>query len=355
MVMTWGIPYLIGRLYLTDLDGLRDAAIAIVQGGVVYAGLCFVEIVLSPQLHRWVYGYHQHSFAQTIRFGGYRPMVFLEHGLAVGTFMASASICALALWRYGAVRSIFWLPMSLVVAGLFFMTVMCKSSGSVVLLIGGVATLLASCRLRSAIPLMILIALPLLYMVTRTLGVFDGTMLVSIANDLINEDRAQSLEYRMRMETAVVDRALEQPALGWGGWNRSRAVGDNDRQMAVTDGLWIIAMGQRGLVGLVALYGTFLVGPLLLGGRYRPDAWRHPAVAPAFACAIVVVIHMIDNIPNGMPSPVVYFLGGGLAGLLRYQPNWAPAAQPQFAAMSGTVHGGVRPTATANPAYFSRY
>jgi hypothetical protein len=71
---SWGLPYLIGRMYFNDLKGLRELAIGIVAGGLVYAPLCWLEIRLSPQLNVWVYGYHQHSFVQTERYGGYRPM-----------------------------------------------------------------------------------------------------------------------------------------------------------------------------------------------------------------------------------------------------------------------------------------
>src|SRR5215470_3571971 len=60
----WGIPWLLGRIYLRDLDGMRQLARAILVGGTIYVPLCLFEIRLSPQLHRLVYGFHQHSFAQ---------------------------------------------------------------------------------------------------------------------------------------------------------------------------------------------------------------------------------------------------------------------------------------------------
>ena len=44
----------------------------------------FVGIMLiSPQLHFMTYGFYQHEFTQVVRMGGYRPMVFLQHGIAV--------------------------------------------------------------------------------------------------------------------------------------------------------------------------------------------------------------------------------------------------------------------------------
>ncbi|MEZ4288411.1 MAG: hypothetical protein R3A47_09765 [Polyangiales bacterium] len=66
---------------------------------MLYSLLQLVELRFSPQLHRWIYGYHQHNFVQTIRAGGYRPMVFMSHGLAVSLFTATAAMAAMGLYR----------------------------------------------------------------------------------------------------------------------------------------------------------------------------------------------------------------------------------------------------------------
>ena len=72
-VFTWALPYLFGRIYLGDAEGLRELAIGLFIGGLVYVPLCAYEIRMSPQLHSMVYGFHQHSFLMTHRFGGWRP------------------------------------------------------------------------------------------------------------------------------------------------------------------------------------------------------------------------------------------------------------------------------------------
>lgn len=92
--LLWGVPYFLGRLYFSDLAALRELALGIVIGGLIYVPLCLIEIRMSPQLHRWVYGYYQHSFLQTIKAGGYRPMVFMQHGLAVAVWMLSGAMAA---------------------------------------------------------------------------------------------------------------------------------------------------------------------------------------------------------------------------------------------------------------------
>src|SRR5262249_40320041 len=62
---TWGIPYLLGRLYFTDRDSLRQLALGVILAAAAYAPLCLLEVRLSPRLHHAVYGFTQHSFIQT--------------------------------------------------------------------------------------------------------------------------------------------------------------------------------------------------------------------------------------------------------------------------------------------------
>jgi hypothetical protein len=68
-----------------------------------------------------------------------------------------------------------------------------------------------------------------------------------------SEERAGSLAFRIKNENMLVQKALQQPLFGWGGWKRSficaKTTGET---VSVPDGLWIIAFGQNGLFGLTA-------------------------------------------------------------------------------------------------------
>jgi len=334
----WGIPYFIGRIYLTDIHAVREAAVAVLVGAMIYAPLCLLEVRISPQLNKWVYGYYQHSFAQTVRFGGYRPMVFMQHGLAVGLFMGAASLIAVWLWSCGTLRQIWGIPMSWAAVFLIITTVLCKSTGGLLLAGMGAAVLMGVYYRRAAWPLILLIAVAPVYMVVRATGLFDGKLLVGAVAQLVNEDRAGSLKFRIDAEDVLSKKAMQKPLFGWGGWDRSRAMNANGVGKAVTDGLWIIVFGKKGIVGVVALFGTFLIGPLLLRKRYDPKLWVHPAVGPAVVSAVVVCIHLIDSLPNGMPNAIYYFLGGGLAGLAAY-----PRSAPVSANRVVDVHARPRP------------
>ena len=87
-----------GRAYFGDFKGLRELATVLFIGGLIYIPLCLYEIRMSPQLHNTIYGFYQHDFVQTMRAGGWRPTVFLQHGLAVGLFMSVTSLIGAWLW-----------------------------------------------------------------------------------------------------------------------------------------------------------------------------------------------------------------------------------------------------------------
>lgn len=91
------IPFLLARRYLSTPEAHRQLLVALVVAGLGYSFLALIEIRLSPQLHNWVYGFHQHSFLQHIRGGAFRPKVFLDHGLSVGLFFSGAVFAAIAV------------------------------------------------------------------------------------------------------------------------------------------------------------------------------------------------------------------------------------------------------------------
>ena len=47
---SWGLPYLFGRLYFGNLEGMRSYCAGIVGGGLLYSLLCLYEIVMTPHL-----------------------------------------------------------------------------------------------------------------------------------------------------------------------------------------------------------------------------------------------------------------------------------------------------------------
>ena len=321
-VVLWGIPYLLGRVYFNDWSTIRDLAVGVFIGGVIYIPLCLWEVKMSPQLHNFVYGYHQHSFAQTYRFGGYRPMVFMQSGLALGFWMTSASLIGVWLWKSKAMKDLWGVPMFVIVPLLLVTTVLCKATAGLLFLAAGLATLFWMWGLRNSLPLLVLIAFTPLYMVLRTTGTFTGQSLVDLSAAVFNEDRAQSLQTRIDAENLLTERAMERPGFGWGRWNpddprrpKWRVYNEKGKDIAVTDGMWVITMGTTGLVGLFSATAVILLPVLLLRRRVPVAWWAHPMAAPAAALAMILVLHMLDNLLNAMLNPIFVMAIGGIGAL----------------------------------------
>lgn len=245
----WGLPYFLGRIYLTDLAGLRELAIGIFIGGLIYVPLCLYEIRMSPQLHTMVYGYHQHSFIQTMRFGGWRPVVFMQHGLMVGMWMASASIVGLCLWRSRAIVRLWSIPSGFLVSAVAMTTLLCKSLNGIVLLFLGTVAVVITKWVRSALPMAVLVLAAPAYMCLRAADLWSGQGAVALVAG-VNEQRAASLRARMHQEDLFSDKAWQRPIFGWGGWGRMFPTDEQGaRRTRGIDSLWIIAPGNERVGG----------------------------------------------------------------------------------------------------------
>jgi len=342
--LLWGAPYALGRVYLGQPRAIRSYAIALVAAACVYAPLCLWEIRMSPQLQMDIYGFRPWSFDQAFRAGGFRPSVFMQHGLAVGMFMAVGTLIAFWLWRTRAVASVGGVRTVWIWILLGGTTLACKSTGSILLLGVGLAVLEGTYRLHNrGLLLALAIAAPI-YCTVRIVGWQVTQRIGAIAVRVTDEDRAASLLFRMQNEDRLIQKAMTQPYLGWGRFGRSFIYSEEGRLMTVTDGLWIIIVGVGGLVALVALW-MVLAGPSLgllrsISGR----SWADPRVAPAAALVVSILLWVIDELLNSMVSPLFPTIAGALASLLVFvrrarTSSRAPRRRPiqQSAGLVGSV------------------
>jgi hypothetical protein len=215
--------------------------------------------------------------------------------------------------------------------------VLCKSTGAAALLVLGLAALEAARRFGSWVPLLILIVLPPAYCVARTSG-WTGRSLVSLAQQLVNEERAESVEFRIVNEDMLIAKAMERPWFGWARWGRSRVYDESGKDISIIDGLWILTLGASGLVGLVSLGVALALPALLLMGVFPGRHWADPRLAPGIALAIVGALGAIDDVFNAMLSPIFPAIAGSVAGL--YLTVMAARRRQALAAEPKLVHSG---------------
>ena len=337
-VAQWGLTYLIGRLYLTDLAAVRELAVGILIGGIFYMPLCWYEMRMSPRLHHDIWGYHPSQFVQDVRGEFYRPKVFLNHGLMVSLWMMSTALVGLWLWMSGAVRKLWGVPMYVIVPLLIVTTMLCRSGNATVLLVMGVGTLLGIKLFRLRVVLALLVAMGPVYFFVRSTMIWDGEGLSAAAEEIFNRYRAGSLQMRLDNENLVVDKVWEAPLFGLGprGYRGSEVV---------TDGLWVIVLGMNGFLGLIALTSLILLPPLLLLWRLPASSWNLPAAAPLVILALVLSLYMINLTMNSSLVPMFILAAGGIMNLV------TGAAKAQTSPVRGRGPGPIR---TSRPRQLER-
>jgi len=314
--MTWGAPYFLGRVYLGDGRALKEFATALAVAALVYAPFCLWEIRMSPQLHHAVYGFRAENFTTMVRFGGFRPSVFMQTGLAVAFFMAMGTLSAIWLWRTGARRELAGLPLNwFCVPLLLFTTIVCKSTGAIILLAVGIAVLEGTRFLRTPAMIFALAVLPSAYCAARISG-WGADTVVAVARDVVDEDRAGSVQFRFENEQLLIKRAKIRPWLGWGRFGRSFVYDEDGRVVTIVDSMWIIAFGFTGLVGLLAMGAMLAIPPVALSRALPTRYWANPDLAPAAALAVTLLLWTLDNLLNAMMTPAFPAIMGALTSFV---------------------------------------
>jgi tetratricopeptide (TPR) repeat protein len=313
-VFLWGFPYLVGRCYFDDCEGVRDLAVAIVAGGLMYVPLCLWEIRMSPQLANHIYGLGIWAF-EGGRYGGFRPRVFMGTGLELGMWMTAASLTGVWMWASGSVRHLWGYPFGTLLGILIVTTILCKSTGALVLLLFGLVISWLIGKMKWVWPLWVLVLIPPMYEGLRATNLTSRRSITEIAEMLFNEDRAGSLDFRLMNEDLLAEKALERPFFGWGGWSRARVSNKMGKDISITDGYWIILLGNQGLVGLASGTLAILMPLILLIHRIPPRRWIEPRFSAAGALAILLSLYMIDNLFNAMMNPIYALAIGGLTAL----------------------------------------
>jgi hypothetical protein len=340
-----GLPFMLGRRLFRRAEDLRLFFVTYVVLGLIYSLPMLYEIRMSPQLHRLVYGYHPHLFTQTMRDGGFRPVVFLGHGLAVAffTFYCVASACILVRSR---VR-VLGVRAGGLAAYLGILLVLCKSMASMIYgAISAPLLLLAKSRLQMRAAVLVAV-LACTYPLLRAAGLFPEERMLRVS-EYLSSERADSLEFRFRNEQQLLARAQERPWFGWGTWGRNRIFDQDGIDRSVSDGYWIIMLGMQGAVGYVGAFGMALA-PILLASlrlrRFSPDKDRY-LVSGA---AIVVAFSLIDWLPN-VPSMLSYFLAGALGGVAESATARVPrAARLERVPLQAPPFGAATPPAGPTP------
>lgn len=317
--MSWGLmwigPYFAGRVFFRTGREVTELAYGVVLGGLAYVPLCLFEARMSPQLHTMVYGYFPHVFQQTYRLGGWRPNVFMNHGLMTGLWTTGSAMVAVILWRAKLLPRFFGLAPAFLIVLMLITGVLSRSAGAIGLSVMMFGLLWLSKTVKLSLFLKATWCIVAVYLAYRMTG-GDAMWLVDLSKDIpVLGSRYDSLAYRFETEVLVVQHALERPLFGWGGWGRHGVQNDYGELETISDSLWILTLGQKGIVGLTALYVT-LLAPVALGMSVLIKRGRWPeGYTPAVALTALLMIFVLDSLLNAMPGPIYPLIAGCLVTL----------------------------------------
>ena len=312
--MGWGVPYFLGRIYLNSFSALRQLAVAIFWGGLIYVPLCLFEIATHVNLHGLIYRFTR-SGAE-LRYGSYRPSVFLQTGLELGTWMMFAALIAVVLWRTKAIRQIRGIPMGWIVGILLTTFILVKATGAYFLLISALIIVITAQLYGTGFLLWLIVGGIFIYLYLGVVGDFPGQAIIDFLSNYFDPDRLQSLGFRFMNEEMLSGKARQQILFGWGGYGRNNLFKEGGYIITVTDSLWIIAFGINGLVGLISVFTTLLLPVLGFWFFYPPASWSHPNIVITAAIAVGLAMYALDCVLNAFPNPVFTLAGGGLTGVI---------------------------------------
>jgi len=317
---------------------------ALAGAGLIYAALILFEVRMSPQLHVWLYGHPAFDdFAQSMRWGGYRPVVFMTHGLATSLFELSAVMMAAVLARFH--QRIWKLSGTQAMIFLFVVVLLCKSTGTwLYLFIGVPMARWASPKAMHRLAVFLAITV-CLYPWMRATKIFPVDWLLDQAAR-ISVDRMESLKFRFDNEDVLIAHAMKKPWFGWStSYGRNMLYDEYGKLATTTDGGWIIALGNGGLIGLTTYLSIPVVSIFLAARRSRriKDPKQKVMIA---ALNLYLAIMWVDILPNGTFTLLPYFLGGALCSMTRVLSE----KRPERSSAASDRERSLRPSPSRRPA-----
>lgn len=322
------LSYLVTFMVGVGLASRRDWLITFLKTwltlGLVYGCISYWEAAFAPQLHIKTYGYFQHNWLQVMRDGGYRPIGYMAHSLALALYLSHTGMMCYGL-RNEPVRP-YRLPAIPLTAFTAVALIITKCSAAFIYFVA-VLGLFVLRNLRVQVALAVLVGgLAISMPALRAAGVIPVDDIIQFAAKNLNEERATSLKFRFDNEQMLIGRTMERSLFGWGGNGRAHVFNEYGTDITVVDSAWIIVFSDRGFAGYIGVFGL-LAWPLLRSGRGLRQV-KDPKDKQLIGVILTVTtIGVLDLMINGLFNNLIFALAGSVWGAT--QSAWARNPQAQ--------------------------
>jgi hypothetical protein len=246
----WGLPWLLGRVWLHDREGRTVLADALILITLLLLPIAVIEGLSPQRVHGLIYGPAPFAFDGLARAVGFRPLGFFEHGNQYGIWVCAAAFGG--WWRARHLRredhaALRWLAALVLLA----MALAAQSAGGIVLLVLAIVWL-EFAPLLDRFPWLWRVGFSAFVFAVITLGRqiyvssktgYEAPLLRQLTS-VFTEARQNSLVWRMDRALDSMGRFTDHLALGQARWDWYR-----DGALRPWD-LTLMLVGQFGLVGL---------------------------------------------------------------------------------------------------------
>lgn len=310
------LPFAVGQLLVQSRDDAVVFLKAYAYACVLYVPLMLWEGLMSPQLHRMVYGYHALDFGHNMRGGGFKPVVFTGSGLGLAMLEFVGLASALAMHRLKEpIKPA--LSAGLAAAIIFFALSVSRNVGVMLYAFVAIPMLLftgARAQVRLA---WVLAFVFVTFPISRAKDWFPADDIIAYATAR-SPERAESLAMRFDNEKLLIDHTQNKPYWGWGSFGRNRKYDPySGRDISVTDGEWAIHYSVRGGIGVISWFWMMAL-PVFWASRLIKRVANREDLIVLGAMTLTAAINAVDLLPNSSFTMIPSIYSGALAGYLQH-------------------------------------
>ncbi|QTD56241.1 hypothetical protein [Parasphingorhabdus cellanae] len=328
----WGLPWLLGRIYFHDRAGRLQLADIVIGATLFLLPIAIFEGISGQRVYEWFFGVHPFANVGAERYFGYRPLAMFEDGNQYGLWVCCTAL--LAVWRFKTLPSDHNRKLHCIAAVILcMMAIAAQSIGALLLMFIGMTVVLFDRLLRysirAAVPAMILISLALAVYGSGVIplrSIAKETVVGQVALDVLRTTGRSSFSWRISQDQQTIPQIQENLITGSGQWDWWRELGRRPW------GLWLLLVGQFGLIGLMLALGSPIAAMLsrlrnsqsIQAKTIELDETRDDP-SSALVLAMVVVIMLIDALLNAF----IFFPAVMFAGSLLYRSDGRKEPNPK--------------------------
>lgn len=309
---SWGLPWIIGRLYLASFEGRRLFARALAWSVAACLPIGLIEGALGPVLYGWLFEPHPFRHDGAERYVGFRPLGFFENGNQYGLWMSLSALSAIWLAAsesgpgYRGRRALAWLGAGLALAA--------QSVGGL-LMLGFGAAFLWICRwvrpralVAAGTAMLVMGGAVYVSGVVPVTQIGKGTVIGQRAIEAFRAVGRGSFAWRISQDQKLLGAAMARPVSGSGAWDWWRSKDIRPWSLSM------LLLGQFGLIGLCLAFGS-LLAPAVRSGWQAPreSGWR-PVALPSMLAALVALAVADALLNSFFFFPAITAAGGLAAG-----------------------------------------